>query len=147
MQELRFREQNDYEGDEDFDEEDEDDYDEDKFEPEHFEGNSDDCVLRFNSNNGLNYQQKERSHSLQDVSSIKGRNIRSKNVNPFSQKARFERRIFDNEDCNQVSKQYHNQDDKMCADDSLDEREEAKKFKQSEDIRDKTVDESGIFFL
>ncbi|XP_058790862.1 trichohyalin-like isoform X2 [Phymastichus coffea] len=54
-------------------------------------GGSDDAILRPN-NNGLSKQQKERSSSLQDLSLMEGSSLKNRhNVNPFSQKAIFER--------------------------------------------------------
>ena len=82
-------EDDDEEDEEDDDEEEEGDDDDDS-EPHYSDGGSDDIAVRHS--NGLSKHHKERSASLQDLSRIKEQVVRSKqNVNPFSQKARFER--------------------------------------------------------
>ncbi|XP_014209804.1 uncharacterized protein LOC106640319 [Copidosoma floridanum] len=86
----------DYDEDEEMEDDDEveecykEDGTEDDSGPDYFDGGSDDLVLRHS--NGLNKQVKERSASLQDLSYSRDHSIKNRrNVNPLSQKARFER--------------------------------------------------------
>ncbi|XP_011495360.1 PREDICTED: MATH and LRR domain-containing protein PFE0570w-like [Ceratosolen solmsi marchali] len=76
-----------------------------------FDGGSDDLVLRHS--NGLTKRHKERSASLQDLSLIKEGLPKNKtNVNPFSQKARYERNQF-TKDRRTPGKQYSHVESKV----------------------------------